>query len=417
VKKHVKLAAIAALAFSAAVHAQGVNKGDAVLATSYGVKCNGVADDTAAINAALSATAGRELHFPAGTCLYAGGGVLQDGSVLVGAGRNGTVIRATLSTPSLGYLFNAFGTGTGLRGFKFSAAVAQTGGSYVVLAGQESFIDDFYMTNDYNGILMIGSVSRIRHGRFQDGAVNAIRIRAEGGDNSQMIDDVLMGAQQPQVAAAGIRVRNSAALIISNTSVIQQGVGLLVDPYTSSASASSDAGSVYSLWVHHCFFDNSGSNGIRIAPSGGGSVVRSRFDSIWAGSSGGDGVMVVNSGSGVVSGIHFTSPHLLLNGGSGITTGGTVSDLSIVGGELGQNAHGAWFNPGLSGVRITDATIGAGGGVSGNSGAGVVVSSGVDYVILSNNDIRGNGVALVNNNTGSNQLFKNNFGISAVGPQ
>src|SRR5262249_12121865 len=152
------------------------------------------------------------------------------------------------------------------------------------------------------------------------------------------------------------------------------------------------------------FFDNSGVNGIRIAPTGSGAVVRSRFDNVWAGSSGSDGVYVVNEGSGALSGIHFTSPQLMLNSCSGITTGGSVSDVSINGGEIVKNAHGAWFNPGLNGVRITDATIGAGGGEAGNTGAGVVISSGVDYVILSNNDMRGNGTALVNNNVGSNQL-------------
>ncbi len=394
--------------------AQGNTAGNAVLATSYGVLCNGVANDTVAINNALLSAGGRTINFPSGTCLYTGGGILSDGTVLVGAGRNATVIRATTAT---GTLFNASGAGSGLRGFKFSAAVTQTGGSYVVLSGRESFIDDFYMTGDFNGILMTGSVARIRHGRFQDGAPGAIRIRAEGGDNSQLIDDVLMGAQQPQVSAAGIRVRNSAALIISNTSVIQQGIGLLVDPYTSTLSAATDAGNVFSLWVHHCFFDNSSTNGIRISPTGSGSVLRSRFDNVWAGSSSSDGVYIVNSGSGLVAGIHFVSPHFLLNGGSGITTGGVVSDLSIIGGEIGQNRFGAYFNSGLSSVRITDARIGNGAGVGGNTMSGIVISSGVDYVILANNDLRGNGTAISNLNPGSNQLFKNNFGAVAVGPQ
>ena len=265
------------------------------------------------------------------------------------------------------------------------------------------------MTGDYNGILMTGNVARIRHGRFQDGAPGAIRIRAEGGDNSQLIDDVLMGAQQPQVSFAGIRVRNSAALIISNTSVIQQGTGLLIDPYSSTLGGATDAGMVASLWVHHCFFDNSSGSGIAINATGSGSVVRSRFDSVWAGSSGSDGVRIVNNGSGTVSGIHFTSPHFLLNAGSGITTGGTVSDVSITGGEIGANSFGAYFNPGLTSVRITDSRIGNGAGVGGNSGAGVVISSGVDYVILSNNDLRGNGSAIANPSSSPNQLITNNF--------
>jgi hypothetical protein len=385
---------------------QGNTTGNTVNATSYGVQCNGSADDTGAINTALSTAGGRTILFPSGVCLYSGGGTLSAGTTIVGAGRNATVIKATSPNATL---FNVVGYGAGIRSIKFSAAVTQTGGSYVVLSGPESFIDDFFMTGDYNGILMTGNVARIRHGRFQDGAPGAIRIRAEGGDNSQLIDDVLMGAQQPQVSSAGIRVRNSAALIISNTSVIQQGIGLLIDPYTSTTGGATDAGAVASLWVHHCFFDNSSGSGIAINATGSGSVVRSRFDSVWAGSSGSDGVRIVNNGSGTVAGIHFNSPHFLLNAGSGITTGGTVSDLSIIGGEIGANAYGAYLNPGATSVRITESRIGNGAGVGGNTSAGVVISSGVDYVILANNDLRGNATAIVNNNPGSNQLISNNF--------
>lgn len=386
--------------------AQGSTIGNAINVTTFGVQCNGTADDTAAINTALSTAGGRTLIFPSGVCLYSGGGVLSNGTSIVGAGRNATVIRATAASATL---FNVIGYGAGIRSVKFTAGVPQTGGSYVVLSGPESFIDDFFMTGDYNGILMTGNVARIRHGRFQDGAPGSIRIRAEGGDNSQLIDDVLMGAQQPQVSFAGIRVRNSSALIISNSSVIQQGIGLLIDPYTSTPGGGTDAGLVTSLWVHHCFFDNSSGSGIMISATGSGSVVRSRFDSVWAGSSGSDGVRIVNNGSGRVSGIHFTSPHFLLNAGSGITTGGIVSDVSITGGEIGANTYGAYFNPGLSSVRITDSRIGNGAGVAGNAGAGVVISSGVDYVILSNNDLRGNGSAISNPAPSPNQLITNNF--------
>ncbi|MDP9973274.1 hypothetical protein J2W39_004521 [Variovorax paradoxus] len=406
-KKYLRTFGVLVAVLSAScAFAQGNTIGNAINVTTFGVQCNGTADDTGAINTALSTAGGRTLIFPAGVCRYSGGGVLSNGTTIVGAGRNATVIRATTSNATL---FNVGGYGAGIRSIKFNAAVPQTGGSYVVLSGPESFIEDFFMTGDYNGILMTGNVARIRHGRFQDGAPGAIRIRAEGGDNSQLIDDVLMGAQQPQVSFAGIRVRNSAALIISNTSVIQQGTGLLIDPYSSTLGGATDAGMVASLWVHHCFFDNSSGSGIAINATGSGSVVRSRFDSVWAGSSGSDGVRIVNNGSGTVSGIHFTSPHFLLNAGSGITTGGTVSDVSITGGEIGANSFGAYFNPGLTSVRITDSRIGNGAGVGGNSGAGVVISSGVDYVILSNNDLRGNGSAIANPSSSPNQLITNNF--------
>lgn len=382
---------------------------DTVSARDYGVACNGVTDDTAAINSALINAAGKDIIFPAGNCKYGGGGKLSAGTVITGAGRNATNIWAILPAATL---FTVSGYGAGIRHIAFKASVKQTGGSYVVLSGAESFITDFFMDGDYNGILMTGNVARIRHGRFQNGASGAIRIRAEGGDNSQMIDDVLMGAQLPEVSTAGIRVRNSSALIISNTSIIQQGIGLLIDPYSATTGPATDAGGVYSLWVHDCFLDNNKTNAIRIAPSGTASVVRSRFDSVWASSSGADGVYIANSGTGVVSGLHFLAPHLLLNHGAGLTTGGVVSDVSILGGEVAQNAQGLYFNSGLTGVHITGTTIGTGAGLSGNTHAGIVISSGVDQVIIVGNDLRGNATPMANTG-GVNQYIDNNLGSAS----
>lgn len=383
---------------------------DTIDAKDYGVKCDNATNDTSAINTMLTAATGKAIRMPPGTCLYAGGGTLGNGTMLIGAGRNSTIIKATTASATL---FTVSGYGAGIRSMAFYANVTQTGGSYVWLSGPESFIEDFFMTGDFNGILMTGNVARIKHGRFQDGAAGAIRIKAEGGDNSQMIDDVLMGAQSPQVSAAGIRVRNSSALIISNSSVIQQGHALLIDPYTGTQGAASDAGGVYSLWVHHSFFDNSGGNAIRIAPTGDAPVVRSRFDNIWASSSALDGVYINNTGTGAISGIHFTSPHLMLNGGSGLTTGGTVTDVSIMGGVIANNSQGLYFNSGLTGVHVTGATIGTGGGVAGNTNTGIVVSSGVDQVIIVGNDIRGNATA-ISNAGGANQFVNNNLGATTL---
>lgn len=384
--------------------------GDVISAKDYGVKCDNTTDDTATINAALAANAGKRVQLPAGRCLYQGGGILQAGEVLVGAGRNSTFIVATRPANTL---ITAFGYGSGIERVAFYSNVTQTGGSYVVLAGSESYIDDFYMTGDYNGILMTGNVARVRHGRFQDGAAGAIRIRAEGGDNSQLIDDVLMGAQSPEVSYAGIRVRNSSALIISNTSVIQQNIGLLVDPYTSTQGSATDAGGVYSLWVHHSFFDTNHTNGIRIVPSGSAPVVRSRFDSVWASSSGADGVYINNTGTGLLQGLHFVSPHLLFNTGNGFVTSGSMSDVSILGGEIGQNAQGVTAGSGLSGLRINGALIGQGAGGSGNTNAGISIASGADYLVISGNDLRGNGTA-ISNAGGSNQFIDNNLGASST---
>ena len=369
---------------------------ETVSVKDFGAVGNGVANDTAAINNALSAiyTTAKALYFPAGTYLYDGGGTLGTGNVIYGDGRYATIIRSRLASPTSGYLIRAFGYGSGLRSLQFNANVAQTSGSYVWLNGPESFINDFHMTGDFNGILMTGSVSRIRHGRFQDGATNAIRIRAEGGDNSQLIEDVLMGAQTPQVSLAGIRVRNSAALIISNTSVIQQGHGLLIDPTTATQSANTADGSVFSLYANNCFFDNASGNGIRITPTGTGSVVRCRCANCWAGSSASNGININNAGSGILHGMYFDSCHMVLNGtggvGAGLTTGGSISEVIINGGLIAENTEGVFLNAGTINSRILNATIGAGGGFSGNSNNGVVLESGTNNIVVTSNTVINN---------------------------
>ena len=369
------------------------------------VKCDGVTDDTQAINKVLLSTQKTTIYLPSGNCLYAGGGILKDGVTLQGAGRNATTL--IMISPSHTGITVA-GYGSGIRGIGFRAGVVQTSGSYVILSGVETFLDDFYMDGDYNGVLMTGNVARIRHGRFQDGAKGSIRIRAEGGDNSQMIDDVLMGAQTPQISFAGIRVRNSSALIIRDTSVIQQGIGLLIDPHTDNKSTATDTGSVYSLWVHDSFFDNSSGEGIKIAPTGNASVVRSRFSNNWTSSSEKDGFLIENKGVGTVSGIQILGNHSLLNQGNGIRLQGKMEDINIDNNLIAQNAIGIKADL-ISGLRITNSTIGKGGGINGNK-QGLVIGSQVDKLLIQGNDVTNNSLPSVIDN-GNNSIIKDNFGL------
>lgn len=377
-------------------------------AKDFGVKCDGVTDDTKAINRALATTKYQTLVFPAGNCFYQGGGVIQDGTTLVGQGRNATSFLMTRPN-AVGFVVSGYQSG--MRSIAMRANTPQTGGSYIILSGVESTLEDFLIDGDYNGVLMTGNVARIRHGRFQNGAKNAIRIRAEGGDNSQMIDDVLMGAQHPQISYAGIRVRNSSALIISNTSVIQQGIGLLVDPYTSLQSQKTDAGSVFSLLVHDSFFDNSSDEGIKIAPTGNASVVRSRFSNNWTSSSDKDGFLINNQGTGLISGIQILGNHALLNQGNGITLTGKMEDISIDNNIIAENNVGIQADS-VNGLRITNSTIGKGGGVSGNKKQGIVIGNQGDKLLIQGNDITGNNLYLVIPNL-KNQIIKDNFVIDS----
>jgi len=367
----------------------------------FGAKGDNIADDTISINLALSATYNtRETaYIPGGDYRYSGGGDLGNGNIIKGDGRGATNIIAISASPT--YLFKCAGYGAGLRDLRFTAEIAQTGGSWILLQAPESFIEHFFMDGDYNGILMTANVGRIQHGRFQDGATGAIRIKAEGGDNSQIIDDVLMGAQTPpNVASAGIRVRNNAALMITNTSVIQQGVGLLIDPTDSSES-------VLSLYANNCFFDN-GTYGIRIIPTGTGGVYRCRFANVWCGSSSSDGVLLNGN---VIQGMHFESCHAVLNAGSGIAIGNGCSDIAIIGGEFCANNYGVFCSNALTKLKIQGATIGAGAGLSGNTNEAIVLNvAGIDEIVITDNILTGNGATITDSSTGSNKHITDNIG-------
>jgi len=362
---------------------------DIVSVKDFGATGNGVTDDTAAILAAIVAGQGKLIFFPPGTYLYSGLGQtvshrLGNGTILRGSGRFTTTIMAsTAGLTGSDPLFYVSGQGAGIESIGFDSSITQTSGSYVYLGGPNTYISDFYMNKDYQGIIMVGNVSQIRHGRFQDASPGAVRIFAGGGDNSQTISNVLMGAQSPaNIAFAGIRMSNCIALTIINVSVIQMGYGLLIDPAGSSNS-------VLSLFCSSCFFDNC-TYGIAIFPSGSAIVSRLYFTDVWA-SSASSGVLIAGSAGGTVKGVHFINLQASLNSGSAVTTGVGVSQLSFDGGVIGANLYGFFFNNSFDTLSIKNMFIGAYDDMGANANNAIVLNgAGYTRVNITGNFLVGN---------------------------
>jgi hypothetical protein len=377
----------------------------------FGAVGDGVTDDTTSINAAITAGQGKCIYFPAGTYCYDGNGpLLNSGTVIQGDGVNSSVIKVMTAAPT--HVFHASGRGSGIKSLGFIAGVTQTSGCWTKIAGIESFIEDFAMTGDFNGIYLSASVGTVRNGRMQFAAAGATRIFATGGDNSQVIDGVLMGAQDgPNIAAYGILVKNNVALTITNTSVIQMGIGLGIIATQSSEN-------VLNLSASNCYFDNCTSP-VKILASGNGSINRITFSNVWAASSQGageNGVLIINSSSNEIGGFSFTNCQFCLNLGAGISINGAassvISDVTIIGGFFSQNVYGIYLGKYINGIKIIGASIGKGGMFSGNSNTGLFIDTNVDNLLCCENIITSNTVKQINyNSTNGENVIRNNIGF------
>lgn len=357
----------------------------------FGAMGDGTTNDTAAINAAINGRQNTQVYFPPGTYLYSGGAWVDHGTVIVGASRDATIIKAIDSN---NHIFTCAGLYSGVRNLGITSATPRTGGAYIRLLGTYSFADDYDLEYAFDGIHMIGVAARIRHGRHLKTKPNGTGIYVTGGDTSQSIFDVIMGAEDPaNVAKAGIHVTNSCALVISNCSVIQQGVGLLIE-------APSIQHSVFSIKSNNNFFDNN-TRAMQVLTYGDGVVQRCTSSSDWFGSSTLDGVQFIQSGIGNITGYRFIAPEMLLSGGCGMSSNGRVTDLQIVGGGIsGNQQHGLYLSPQTRGVNLTGVTVGEGQGLLGNVQHGAVISAGVTDVAVSGCRFQGNGgVPLIDGST------------------
>ena len=325
---------------------------------------DGISDDTACLRAAF-AIPNLRVTDAGGTYNVGGsGGPIQFavGTSFFGAGRQKSVFQVTSGASRVFKLSNYHNS---MEHFQIQANTPQLPGSvYVELSGPESFAADWEITSDYTAFLLDGSVSKLFNGHMMSPAAGAIRIRVEGGDNSSFIDGLVIGADTNSGPSVGIRVRNSSGAVIANTKVLAQNNCLVIDPYTSTRSRkATDAGDVFSLVVQDSDFDNC-TNGVTIAPTGTGSVLRTRFANSWTSSAVINGISVSNRGTGDVKGIYLVEHQALFNlSGSGFAIlGGRTSDIQIQGGGYGGNIDGLYFGGTVSSISVHGAVYRPGNG-------------------------------------------------------
>lgn len=279
----------------------------------------------------------------------------RDNIKIIGEGPYVTHIITTSATADI--LANT-GNKFECSGIGFTTTSVKTDGVFVKLHGANNVLDNFYMNFDFYGISSIGPGNRITNGFMEQGQGGGVRIDVNGGDTTQIIDNVLVGSQPAPYPACGIRVQNNIALTLSNVSVIRQGVNLLIAPR--------DGEVVSNLMVINCFFDTCVTP-LSIKPVASGIAIQLQFINVWFGSGSSGGIKINNQDGGTIDGISFYNPQVLHNTGDGIQLAGTAKNISLIGGLIANNSgSGLGIGDSVDNITITGTTIGKGGLQAGN---------------------------------------------------
>lgn len=292
----------------------------------------------------------------------------------------------------------------------FDASVTRVSGAFLSVGASWGTIKNVDMNNMFYGIDSTDNAGVYDSITFNyTGVTNAISgaeyIRINGSAGGVNINNVLSGAVAVSFQATyGLHVISAGSLNLININLIRAGTCIRID-----------AGA--SIWGTQVDCDNS-VYGLYIVPSGSNNVVRVHMTKFRAGSMSSDGVHVDGSGtSGIVSGITLNHSTSVLGATSGMFFK-NASDIQIVGGSTvaGNTGAGIVVDTGVTGISIIGNHIGNYNGEGANGSVGVSLNSTADYIQIIANQLVGNtGGAMYLGASGTHQTIKDNAGYNPVG--
>ena len=383
----------------------------------FGAVGDGVANDTATIQAAIDAlpAQGGIIFFPPGVYLVTSAISVNRSDVwLRGAGFNSTIVRTESVTADV------FAVGDGLTqrdnlfitDLQLDASVTKTAGAGVLFnACTFARVENVKMLGQFYGIRITGggvvfflNNLDIRNTVASDG----VGILIEGG-NDHFLSNIIMDKPSGTQPRAGIEITESGGTWITNVDAIRSGTGLLVNP---------GAGQVVRwLFVMNSAFDTCSDNGIAVLASTSTSTIMGlNFTGNWTSSCTNHGIAANKHASAVIDGILISDHRSFFNGQNGILLNGginvEINDCLISGNSATTSGddQGIAIGADVSGWSVRGCRVGQTSGFSNTQGYGVVVNAGAsdNYQIIGN-DLRGNiSGAILDGGTGTNkQVFGN----------
>lgn len=371
---------------------------DFVSVKDFGAVGDGVTDDTAAINAAISrlqTKGGGHLYFPSGTYNVSEAIDLSaiDNLWIDGSGQDNTIIVTSHASAPVLYS-NADRKYRKFSNFTISSSVTRTSGAFIdLLVERRSIIEDLKLTGWFDGINVRGfEETEIRRCKIVNPSGYGAAISAGtfglfgSGANLHLIGCFLRGnddiTQNAPTGSLGLRIFDCDAVY-----GIDMDIGGFIDGDMSvNASVRAD-----NFFFSQCYFDAT-RDGHCITVMGAGAKSRWEFSGCWIGSGGtlaggsnsACGLFLADQGG--YNGIQFTGCRFHLSKGSGVSQGraGAIQFTGCMfegnGTGLSGNQYGFNYTPGAAvgpGPLLTGCYF------TGNTPKGVRTTTNAREVVLS----------------------------------
>lgn len=384
---------------------------ETVSVKDFGAVGDGVANDTAAIQAAINTA--RNVYFPAGTYLIASALTNANQTQIYGDGPEESII----SVSGSGYDALTFsGSYSGVRDVSFTSATPRTAGAFVKFSANTrmNFVRRCKMNNPFMAILIVTNavITSIEDVEILNTATTGMSVVIQGG-NDTFLTRVVMDAPAASQPVCGVRIKSSQAVFMTDCDMIHQGRGLQIDP-------DGLAGDV----ITWCFFENVAcdlgtSDGIIVTPSNGATVKGLFFSNCWSSSNLHGVNILAGTGGGAVDGIFFNNCTLFNNARQGaiVQSGNNIEFNNCRVSGNSQSPSGTYAGidiaNGLSNFAVRGTRSGAIAGFANTQSYGLLIGTTCDIYQITDNNFIGNvnaGAADNSVSTSGTREVRNNFG-------
>jgi len=329
---------------------------------------------------------GGTIYIKAGTYSIATQLVLLANVSIIGEGRNATQLNSASTTLTMFSMANAV---TRISDLSIGATVTMTSGSAILVTGSDCVIQRIRITGYFNGIDLeqgINYLEDIDIRNLTGTGTFAIKIGASTDQHLNQIE--IAGDNGPNHTAYGIYVTKTGGLWMDNCDIVRCVIGM----YLSAQNAATQ--SLDALFINSCAFDSNTNYGIAYDGAPLSTSTNHYYVNCWAVSNGLSGVSLV-----ACENIRFIALKCWNNNQHGILIGGGTDwliDSSTIADNNKSNAagiDGIHIGSGVGNGLITGCRIGNGLGVTTTAGFqkyGVNYVGGGGYVMVSENDLRGN---------------------------